>query len=432
MPRTYIRTTAPGKVIAAKGARQVGKVTSGERGKNVTVICAMNACGTYIPPIFIFPRKRMAESLLNGAPPGSKGLCTDSGWTDSESFVQWLHHFCETAKPSKDNKQLIILDGHHSHKSSEAIELCIERGIELITLPPHCTHKMQPLDKTFFKAFKSAYNAASTGWMVANAGRRITMYEICQIFATAYNKCASIEKAVNGFRSCGLWPLNSDVFGPDDFAAADELECAAQPSVPQPSTSQTPVLQPSTSQSSVHEPLISQSSVSQPSTSQPPVFQPSIFQTSVPQPSTSQPSVLHHSTSQPSVPQPSTSQTSIPQLSSPKDVHSPRKVLRALSPMVTKRLGINRKTEKAEILTVIDYKEKRKPSKKTSSVSKKKKSSAVPRSKFANVDYCCIVCDEPFASSMSKEKWIQCGICQLWSHELCTSGDKIYVCDFCA
>ncbi|CAM1298231.1 Uncharacterised protein r2_g780 [Pycnogonum litorale] len=404
----------------------------------------------------------MAESLLNGAPPGSKGLCTDSGWTDSESFVQWLHHFCETAKPSKDNKQLIILDGHHSHKSSEAIELCIERGIELITLPPHCTHKMQPLDKTFFKAFKSAYNAASTGWMVANAGRRITMYEICQIFATAYNKCASIEKAVNGFRSCGLWPLNSDVFGPDDFAAADELECAAQPSVPQPptsqppvlqpstsqppvfqpstsqpsipqpSTSQTPVLQPSTSQSSVHEPLISQSSVSQPSTSQPPVFQPSIFQTSVPQPSTSQPSVLHHSTSQPSVPQPSTSQTSIPQLSSPKDVHSPRKVLRALSPMVTKRLGINRKTEKAEILTVIDYKEKRKPSKKTSSVSKKKKSSAVPRSKFANVDYCCIVCDEPFASSMSKEKWIQCGICQLWSHELCTSGDKIYVCDFCA
>ena len=47
----------PGKIIAAKGKQQVSKRTSGERGATVTVVCEMSASGTYVPPVFIFPRK---------------------------------------------------------------------------------------------------------------------------------------------------------------------------------------------------------------------------------------------------------------------------------------------------------------------------------------------------------------------------------------
>ena len=46
-----------GKVIAIKGKQQVSKMTSGERGTTVTVVCAMSASGAYVPPLFIFPRK---------------------------------------------------------------------------------------------------------------------------------------------------------------------------------------------------------------------------------------------------------------------------------------------------------------------------------------------------------------------------------------
>lgn len=45
----------PVNIVATKGAIAVGKITSGERGKT-TVLCAMNAAGTYIPPMFIFAR----------------------------------------------------------------------------------------------------------------------------------------------------------------------------------------------------------------------------------------------------------------------------------------------------------------------------------------------------------------------------------------
>ena len=39
----------PGKVLAQKGQKQVGHVTSAERGENMTAVCAVNAAGTYAP-----------------------------------------------------------------------------------------------------------------------------------------------------------------------------------------------------------------------------------------------------------------------------------------------------------------------------------------------------------------------------------------------
>jgi hypothetical protein len=78
----------PVNIVATKGAKTVGKVTSGERGQTVTVICAMNAARTFVPPAFIFPRKRMIQSLMNGAPCGALGLCSASGWADGEIFIR--------------------------------------------------------------------------------------------------------------------------------------------------------------------------------------------------------------------------------------------------------------------------------------------------------------------------------------------------------
>ncbi|XP_041351386.1 flocculation protein FLO11-like [Gigantopelta aegis] len=210
----------PGKIIATKGIRQVGKVTSGERGTTVTVICAINAAGTYLPPIMIFPRKRMAESLMTGAPPQSVGYCSANGWTDCNLFVQWLEHFVDVTNASVNVPQLIILDGHHSHKTIAAVEYARNHGITMITLPPHCTHKMQPLDRTYFKSLKSAYNAASDSWMVANPGKRISLHDMAALFGKAFLRSATADKAVNGFRTCGLWPYDETVFTDNDFAAS--------------------------------------------------------------------------------------------------------------------------------------------------------------------------------------------------------------------
>lgn len=214
----------PCKILATKGKRQVSRMTSAERGQLVTAVCASGASGQYIPPMLIFPRARMSDLLMNGAPVGSIGGCSSSGWTDSELFMTWLQHFVKWTSASETNQHILILDGHHSHKTLDAITYARDHGVHMITLPPHCTHKLQPLDRTFFKSFKANYNRSADSWMTTNPGRRITMYDIAGIFGSAYNITANVERAVKGFKSTGIWPVNELLFSDEDFVAAELTE----------------------------------------------------------------------------------------------------------------------------------------------------------------------------------------------------------------
>ena len=91
----------PRKIVATKGARQVSRITSAEKGRTVTVMCAQNPCTNYVPPFFIWPRKKMKLSLMNGAPAGSVGTASPSGWMDGELFMQWLKHFVDNTAAAR-------------------------------------------------------------------------------------------------------------------------------------------------------------------------------------------------------------------------------------------------------------------------------------------------------------------------------------------
>jgi len=98
-----------------EGRRQVGCLTSAERGTSVTVVVCMNVTGSFVPPLFIWPRKRMKAELMDGSPPGSICVCHPSGWMQLEIFSQWFDHFVTFSGASKSNPVLLILDGHSTH-----------------------------------------------------------------------------------------------------------------------------------------------------------------------------------------------------------------------------------------------------------------------------------------------------------------------------
>jgi hypothetical protein len=71
------------KVVANKGCKQVGQAVGAERGEQVTFVGIIVANGNAIPPAYIFPRVRFKEAFLTGAPEGSLGIATASGWIQS-------------------------------------------------------------------------------------------------------------------------------------------------------------------------------------------------------------------------------------------------------------------------------------------------------------------------------------------------------------
>jgi len=68
-----------------KERRQVGCLTSRERGQLVTVVVCMNATGTFILPLFIFPRKHMKAEIMDGSPPGS--ICLSSKRINADGHI---------------------------------------------------------------------------------------------------------------------------------------------------------------------------------------------------------------------------------------------------------------------------------------------------------------------------------------------------------
>lgn len=78
----------PNRIVAGRGIKQVGKVTSAERGTLVTMCCAVNALGNSIPRFFVFPRVYFKDAMLIGAPVGSRGYTHPSGWMTSMNFEQ--------------------------------------------------------------------------------------------------------------------------------------------------------------------------------------------------------------------------------------------------------------------------------------------------------------------------------------------------------
>lgn len=184
----------------------------------------MSAAGGYVPPMFIFPRKRMTPTLEKDGLAVAIYKCSDSGWINEDLFLLWLGHFKEHVKPSENEPVLLILDNHASHISLAIYEYCKTYHIHMLSLPPHTSHRMQPLDVSFFGPFKAAYKRECDFFMKSHLAERITPYDVASLVKKAFSDVATMSKGEAGFKATGIFPLNPNVFTDEDFVAAEVLQ----------------------------------------------------------------------------------------------------------------------------------------------------------------------------------------------------------------
>ena len=68
--------------------------------------------------------------------------------------------------------------------------------------------------------------------MTSHHGQRISFYDMAGIFGTAFLRTSTPDKAINGFRACGLWPFDDTIFQDNEFAAAAVTEEGPPTGVP--------------------------------------------------------------------------------------------------------------------------------------------------------------------------------------------------------
>lgn len=207
----------PPKVFAKRGQKQVGQATSAERGELVTVLNFVSASGSFIPSAFIFPRVNYKDFMLTGAPQGSLGLANRSGWMTDKHFLSCMEHFVRHTRPQRDSKVLLILDNHESHVSFPVVEYAKRNNVILLTFPPHCSHKLQPLDVAIYGPFKRFIKVAQDEWMLTHPGQTMTIYNLAPIVQKAFLSAFTPKNILSGFSATGIFPPNRNVFSSDDF-----------------------------------------------------------------------------------------------------------------------------------------------------------------------------------------------------------------------
>ena len=226
-------------MLHEKGKRAVSKLVSADRGQLVTAVCCISASGLHVPPALIFPRKRKNEELYREAPPGTFAMISDSSYMNTDLFVEWLEYFQVFVKSSQEDPVLLILDNHVSHCSLEAINTSRKYNICLVSLPPHASHKLQPLDVGFFGPFKTAYSVECDNWIVSHPGRPITNYQVAGLFRAAYYRVGNLERPINAFKATGIYPFRPTIFDEVDFLPSDITDRPldeADPSTSAPAT----------------------------------------------------------------------------------------------------------------------------------------------------------------------------------------------------
>ncbi|CAC5399777.1 unnamed protein product [Mytilus coruscus] len=151
----------PTNVCARKGSRNVPGRTSNSR-ENVTILASVNAEGNVMPPI--------------------------------------------------------------SHEVLGVLEDACKENIIVFALPPHCTHMLQPLDRTVFGPFSKAYDRECTEFLSKHPNNDINKQTWPRVFKTAWEAALTDDNIKNGFLACGIFPFDASVIPDSAFLPSDPFD----------------------------------------------------------------------------------------------------------------------------------------------------------------------------------------------------------------
>src|SRR5450432_225401 len=125
---------------ARKGA--IKSCTQPGNREFVTLIECISVSRRHLLPWITFKGKQQNVEWMEVLKEGYIAL-SDNGWTDNELGIRWLKECFELETRLAPRKsRILIMDGHASYISIEALKFCIASNIIVLCLPSHSTYIM--------------------------------------------------------------------------------------------------------------------------------------------------------------------------------------------------------------------------------------------------------------------------------------------------
>jgi hypothetical protein len=221
--RKHFKVLAPGGRAALKGCR--------EKLPHFSAMCTISGGGYKFRPMFILPE-------LVALPPDCRSLgddayfvSTGTGWMMQRAFLLYAQFLLYELKlyrmylsmEIREQRFLLILDGHTSRWTYEAIYVLHVGGVDVLVLPAHCTHVLQIFDVSIAGALKILLAQFCEQLILTEDEFHIlTITEITpesmgekrrfilEAFLKAWSRAADVSNIEAGFLKCGIYPVNPE------------------------------------------------------------------------------------------------------------------------------------------------------------------------------------------------------------------------------
>ena len=103
---------------------------------------------------------------------------------------------------------LLLLDGHSSHYSPDAMDKAASERVVMFCLPPHLSHLTQPLDRVCFGVLKKCWQEECFSYRLHNPCKVITPYNFSEVFHKAWVCTMTMSSITKSFKVFGVYPVD--------------------------------------------------------------------------------------------------------------------------------------------------------------------------------------------------------------------------------
>ena len=157
--------------MAQEGSKQV-PVVGKEDKREITVLLAVTASGTLLPPQLIYQGKTVGCHPRITFPPEWNVTHSDNHWSTEVTMIEYLEkviipYVVETRKGldlPDDHPALAIFDVFSAHRCSSVLAKLQSNNIHQVFVPAGCTGELQPLDVGVNVDFKQLMKSHFSRW----------------------------------------------------------------------------------------------------------------------------------------------------------------------------------------------------------------------------------------------------------------------------
>ena len=182
----------------------------------ISLLAYISATRKHLPPALIYKgagydlQNTQVDDLDTAKDSAFFGASTN-GWSNNDFGLAWLKKIFEpgTREQAGGKKRMLLVDGHSSHVNLKFLDWCDQHQIVVMILPPHSTHRLQPLDVGLFSPLAVAYGIELAEICVKSQGlTHMTKRDFWRPFDKAWKKSFTKKNILSAQAATGIWPHN--------------------------------------------------------------------------------------------------------------------------------------------------------------------------------------------------------------------------------